>query len=286
MSNGKITYQVFTERDGSGFEVAFTALICTLVLQTPRIGPLSEQIANLSVLGLILIALIRFMTNSSDFRSGDSVFSLSQVAIEAITIGSILYILTSIIEISNMPDYIVYACTLAFPIVLLAAHEWILRDFLIFCAAFGHDICTWAENMGEKSEYPVLFKYLNNIFADIVEHCMSLSNAEIPPRLSVLEQYKSDIQSPSPRGSLKLFIPTLLTLVGMLIIPAAALFLLLGTNITQIAIALFVVVYLRLLVRFWYVAYGLIDLQSSKRSLPQLLVELTFYAVLFLFLFN
>lgn len=281
MSRVLLQHDVFQERNTEGFEIAFTALLCTVVLQLPAVGPVSESLLSGAVLSLITVALIRFMASSSDYRSNKSIIYPTQIIIETITIGAIVYIQFMIILQLDLPLYLIYSLVVLFPIALIFTHDFLFGDLFVYYAAIAYDL---RANLLESNSEPqsLLVGKLVELLGVFLEQALLVSRAELPLRLLPLDQFiiADEIQSPKLSSIVSLF----LVMSTILLVPLAGLYFLAGASLVQMLVTIWMVVYLRLIVRFWYVAYGLS--QDLVFSLSKFLGEVTLYALMVFVIFE
>lgn len=276
--------QVFQERGSAGFEIAFTALLSTYIIQLPAVEPITDDIFVASVLLLITIALLRMMASESDYRPASTVINPTQVVIEMISFAVVLYGLRVAIDVASIPIIIIYLIVILFPVFLIALQEWLFGDFLIYYAAVAHDFHSGVTEWEVDTEPWISLKLETIEFLEsMMEQILLLSRADIPLRLSKLVSYNSDMSEYNYGGETRQFAIAGGVMSGMLIFTFAIVYFVAGTTLIQALTAIWVVLYLRILIRFWYRTYGLSA--DTSESLSVIILQVTtsalFVAVLF-----
>lgn len=276
--------QVFQGRGSSGFEIAFTGLLSTYIIQLPTEEPITEDIFILSVLLLITIALLRMMASQSDYRPASGIINPTQAIIEIISFATVLYGLKVAIDSAQVPVILIYLVVVVFPIFLIAIQEWLFGDFLIYYAALAYDFHLGFSRWEVDIEPWVSLRLeALDFLENMIEQFLLLSRAEIPLRLSKLVPYNSEISEYEYGGEVQQFAVAGGLVAGILSATFSLIYFFTGTTIIQTLIAIWVVLYLRILIRFWYRTYGLSDgiNASLSTNLIQITISVLFVVVLF-----
>lgn len=285
MEENQLNSKVFEDTGSSGFEIAFTALVCTYVLQLPLSEAITENILTGSVLILIMIALVRMMAVQSDYRPYKGIIRVTQVLIEAITLISILYGLRTIFDIGGVPIIGIYVSVILFPVILIILHEWIFGDLLIYYAAVAYVFYSSFNSLsGSTNRESPLEKVGLQFSENLLKQILVFSRAEIPDRLSELSSYKKTMNGYETGEETNQILISLLLLIVLLFAPFVVIYFIAETTVIQTVIALWLVLSLWMLIRFWYRAYGLYE--NTKESFSTILLQITVYALAAVLIFQ
>lgn len=277
--------QVFKDRGSAGFEIAFTALLCTYVIQLPAIEPATDGLFVGGVLLLLTVALLRMMASESEYRSSNIVINPTQIVLEMISFVAILYGLRIAIDEARIPVIIIYLVVILFPVFLIVMQEWLFGDLLIYYAAVAHDFHSAIAEWEVDSEPWISLKLETIRFLErMMEQMLVFSRAEIPLRLSRLVPYNSEISEYSRGGEMQQFAVTAGLLGGISTFTFVVVYLIAGATTIQILTAIWAVLYLRILVRFWYRTYGLSE--NISDSMIMVVFQVTFYTLFVVVLFG
>lgn len=266
--------QVFDKEqlESADFEIAFTATLATAVLATLSGDNIPILVLKLMAVALISITLVRRMAVSSRFANEDRILSTTMPLIEFLTIMTtfhLMFLLSNFIT-SYLPhiqepfttSVILIPATI---LLLMLFQELVLRNYLIwwgwYCLAFAAN----TENSGLKALGGMtalsVFRYTPlddlpeelNTAAEIVDEY----DERLEEELDALEY---DVSPSSAKRATKLLLWTLALIVISVIYFATAFLLsiILGT-IFQVFLLLFSILFVRHIVRFFYLAYGLPD---------------------------
>lgn len=257
-----------SETEAADFEIAFAATITTIALAFPSAGSsISHYIRMLAIL-LLVITLIRRMAVMDDYSDEEKTLKATSAGVEAITILTVTYIISRIAEIG--PENLTIVALAVVPILLITVQELLFRNFFIYFASFSYDYYTRDDILKEVAEV-------------VAERALWLSRADIPDRLKELQYFRKFKQHTGETPLTQTLNGFLIT-VGIGFYSVVLYFLtLLFSGILLNAMLLFYVIYIRLIVRFWYAAYGLPTFSELQSSLfERLLYTFTYVVIVYL----
>ncbi|WP_133412272.1 hypothetical protein [Natrarchaeobaculum sulfurireducens] len=261
--------KVFEDRSVEGFELAFTAVLCTIILMTPRPSEIPEYHVNGVIFILLLVVMIRRMATITEYRSSTSIISLTQRVVELAAIWALIYSFSSIsVRLNISPEYF-YFTILLFPILIIFAHEYLFRDFFIYFAAKSYDF--YADTNAKWA-------------ADLCYFSLLLFRGKLPERLIKLQWFQAHYQQKQKPNQTHLGIVSIVGVLALISLPAAFLYYFIGSPISTAIMVILFVIYVRIIVRFWYLGYGLTEKLSSRIS--YWLTDILLYSILVLFLFT
>lgn len=276
MSEGystKLQERVFVHSDteAADFEIAFSATIATIVLAFPSAGNSIARYTRALAILLLIITLVRRMVVIDDYSNEERTLRATSTGVEAITILTVTYIISRATEFG--PEGLAIVVLGLVPILLIIFQEVLFKNFLIYFAAWSYDVYLKDNILKEPAEA-------------FTEHALSLSRADIPDRLVELQYFKKYKQHTN--GSPANQILSRFTLVigvgfyGLVLYILTLLF----SDIILTSILLFYIIYIKLIVQFWYAAYGLPSYSELEPSAFERFLQTIAYGIVVYFVFQ
>jgi len=251
------------------FEIAFTALIVTIVLSVP-VSDFGYSLLKALVISLSGLTLLRKMAVSNQHASSRPVLRWSMPFIQAITLVATVHIFLEagivLTDQFSMPISPVLIASPLIPLFVLGVfsfHEKVTKDASLYIALLSHN----ASKRTEEAELFGLTEGLDDWFLDQAGLFVTFSNSEnIPAELAWLE-HRVDSKASPPL--LKLFSVGVFgyALVWLLIVW------IFGSTALNL-IFLFFIFFTKYPIQFWYSRFGLARFTSERSGWVDALIIL------------
>lgn len=276
---GSLASLIFNKNtlESADFEIAFTATLATIVLTSTPISQVSAVVLKIISISLIMITLVRRMAVSSRFVTGDDILSYTMLPIEFLTMMILFYFFYSpsefIISSLSLNQNPVVISALLIPetiMVLMILQELLFKNYMIWWAGFA-----FAQAINSKSRLIkttggligfVAFKtsLIENLPEELEEMQDIVDEIEsrIESALSEINQEYEYIEIPTSSevaisaSKAVVFFPSLFILLSVVFGTAFVLSIVFGT-IFQLFLLICSIIFIRHMVRFYYLAYGL-----------------------------
>lgn len=255
--------------DQVDFEIAFTALVVTVVLSVP-VNDFGYTLLKALVISLSGLTLLRKMAISNQHASSGPVLRWSMPFIQAITLVAMVHIFlevgAALTDQFPMPISPVLIASPLIPLFVLGVfgfHEKMTKDASLYIALLSHN----TSKRAEEAELFGLTEGLDDWFLDQAGLFVTFSNSEnIPPELAWLEHRVDSKAS-----------PPLLKLFAVGAAGYALIWLLIAWVFGSTAlnlIFLFFIFFTKYPIQFWYSRFGLARFTSERSGWVDALIIL------------
>lgn len=263
--------------ESADFEIAFTATLTTIVLATASGTDVPSIVLKIISVVLIMITLLRRMAVSSRFANEDRFLSITMYPIEFMTITTFFYLFYTPAEVINtsltLNQETLLTAALLIPeliMFLVVFQELVFKNYMIWWGGFALGQAGSSKNpiVRTVGGFVALFAIRASLVDDLPEELNQAQEFvdEVEERLetalSDANQAFESIEVPDVSGpamatwQLLLFFFSLFALITVFLALAFVLSLLFG-SVFQIFLLVASVFFIRHMIRFYYLAYGL-----------------------------
>ena len=303
-----LTELVFNKNqlESADFEIAFTATLATIVLAAASGTDIPSIVLKITTVALITITLLRRIAVSSRFADEDRLLSITMFPIEFLTIITFFYLFYTPAEVIstalalNQQTLLIAALLIPELIMFLVVfQEFVFKNYMIWWGGF-------ALGQAGNTKNPII-RTVGGFLA-LIAFRASLVN-DLPEELDEAQEFVDEVENrletalseanhefegikvPTSSGAAIATWKILLALVSLIVLITVFLFLtfvlsLLFGSVFQIFLLVASVFFIRHMVRFYYLAYGLPEEgQMFGKELPAILTTYSFHVVGLYFVF-
>lgn len=292
--------------ESADFEIAFTATLTTIVLATASGTDVPSIVLKIISVALITITLLRRMAVSSRFADEDWVLSITMLPIEFLTIITFFYLFYTPAEIVNtvlaLNQQTLLIVSLLIPELIMSLiifQELVFKNYMVWWGGFALGQAVNTENLIVRtvSGFLALIAFRASLVDDLPEELDEAQKFvdevenKLETALSEANREFEDIEVPTSTEAAIATWKVLLFLVLLFVLVTGLLFLtftlsLLFGSVFQIILLITSILFIRHIVRFYYLAYGLPgEGQMFARELPSVLMAYSFHVVGLYFVF-
>lgn len=263
--------------ESADFEIAFTATLATIVITSTPISQVSSVVLKIISISLIMITLVRRMAVSSRFTDSDEILKYTMLPIEFLTIVILFYFFYSpsefIVSILSLNQDPMVISALLIPetiMIFMILQELLFKNYMIWWAGFSFGQAISSENRLIKvtGGFIGLIAFKTSLIRDLPEELEEMQEivdnieSKLESTLSEVNQEYEHLEIPRSSevaisaSKAVVFFLSLFILVSVVLGTAFVLSILIGT-IFQLFLLICSIIFIRHMVRFYYLAYGL-----------------------------
>jgi hypothetical protein len=263
--------------ESADFEIAFTATLATIVLSSTPISQVSAVVLKIISISLIMITLVRRMAISSRFADSDKLLKYTMLPIEFLTIVILFYFfyspsefIASVLSLNQNPLVISALLIPETIMILMILQELVFKNYMIWWAGFAFGQAINSENRLIKVTGGLigLTAFKTSLIKNLPEELEEMQDivdeieSKIESTLSEVNQEYENLEIPNSSevaisaSKAVIFFLSLFILLSVVLGTAFVLSILFGT-VFQLFLLICSIIFIRHMVRFYYLAYGL-----------------------------
>jgi len=263
--------------ESADFEIAFTTTLATVVLASASGTNVPSIVLKTTSVALIIITLIRRMAVSSRFANEDGVLSITMFPIEFLTIIAFFHLFYTPAEAVNttlaLNQQTLLVAAILIPemiMLLIVFQEFILKNYMIWWGGFALGQAGNTDNPVTRivGGFLALIAFRTSLVDDLpkelegAQEFVDEVEDQLETSLSIANQEFESFEVPISSGvtiatwKVLLIFFSLIVLTTTFVLLTFVLSLIFG-SVFQIFLLLVSVFFIRHMVRFYYLAYGL-----------------------------
>jgi len=303
-----LTELVFNKNqlESADFEITFTATLATIVLAAASGTNVPSIVLKITSVALITITLLRRIAVSSRFADEDGLLSITMLPIEFLTIITFFYLFYTPAEVISttlaLNQHTLLITALLIPeliMFLIVFQEFVFKNYMIWWGGFSLGQAGNTKNpiIRTIGGFLALIAFRASMVGDLpkeldeAQEFVDEVEDRLETALSEANREFEGIEIPTSSGAAIATWKILLALVSLIMLITVFLALtfvlsILFGSVFQIFLLIASVFFIRNMVRFYYLAYGLPEEgQMFGKGLPAILMTYAFHVIGLYFVF-